>query len=387
MEPLSFDHEREVEALLALDSVPGLGPRSIRRLWCAYGSGVATLEAVRSLSLEELARVAGDRFRPRPDTRRALRSLDVDEARTVARRAAADGLTLLPLGAPEYPRRLLDLSDPPPVLFVSGSGWPDMGSTVAIVGTRRASPYGLRVAASLGRDFTRWGWTVVSGMARGIDAAAHQAALDAGGATIGVLGSGHDHEYPASNRRLYARMRERAWLVSEFAPPVTPTRRAFPRRNRVIAALSRAVVVVEAGVHSGALNTAGHALDLGREVLAVPGRVGESRAVGCLNLLRQGAGLAAEVRDVFDALGCIHNESAPSGPEDRTGEREPGPRGPDAWLLDALGGGERTADQLAALSGESIGETLAALGRLELDGRIGRGSGGRFHASCLVGSG
>jgi len=173
-------------------------------------------------------------------------------------------------------------------------------------------------------------------------------------------------------------MREKGWLLSEFAPLVGPTRRAFPRRNRVIAALSRAVVVVEAGARSGALDTAGHALDLGREVLAVPGRVDERRAAGCLQLLRQGASVAASVRDVFDALGSIHNEPAPAAVPP-TLPAPGGSGGPDAWLLEALGGDERTADDLAAATGESIRETLAALGRLELDGRIGRGPGGRFY--------
>jgi len=378
---LSTNATRNVEAFLVLDAVPGLGPRSIFRFWQAYGSGVAAFEAARSLSLEEMAQVAGRRFRPRPGTKRALRNLDLRDARGVVRQAEADGLTMVSLGSPEYPPRLLDLPDPPPVLFVSGSGWPDLTSTVAIVGTRRASAYGRRIASSLGRDFARWGWTVVSGMARGVDAAAHEAALDAGGSTIGVLGSGHGHEYPPSNRRLYARMRESGWLASEFAPRVGPTRRAFPRRNRVIAALSRAVVVVEAGARSGALNTAGHALELGREVLAVPGHVDEGRAAGCLQLLRQGAGVAATVRDVFDALGWVHDDPAPGRGRVRSDE---GPGGPDAWLLEALGSGERTADQLATVAGESIRDTLAALGRLELDGRIGRSTGGRFYRRRLA---
>ena len=278
-----------------------------------------------------------------------------------------------------YPERLRDLPDPPPVLFKRGAGTPDSGRTIAVVGTRAASSYGLRTAYALGRELARWGWTVVSGMAHGIDAAAHAGALDVGGRTIGVLGTGHDREYPAENRDLYRRMRSHGILLSEFEPSAPPTRSAFPRRNRVIAALARGVIVVEAGGRSGALNTADHALDLGREVLAVPGRIDDPGAAGCLRLLRQGAGLVAGVQDVFDALGwlCLEPQAPPS--EEGAAPAVDGSAG-DRRLLRALSRGPRSPDELAVGLEMPVTKVLGGLGRLELEGWVERRPGGNFAA-------
>jgi DNA processing protein len=209
-------------------------------------------------------------------------------------------------------------------------------------------------------------------MATGIDAEAHGGALDADGRTIGVLGSGHEHEYPASNRALYERMKTNGWLISEFPPPAAPFRASFPRRNRLIAALCRGVIVVEAGEKSGALNTAGHGLDLGREIMAVPSRVGDRAGVGTLRLLRDGAALVTDVRDVFDALGWLHDDPPP----DRFVTSFVGP---DAWLMESLGADELTASQIALTSGRAVGDTVTALGRLEIDGKVARSLDGRFH--------
>jgi len=341
--------DREVEAFATLLTVDGLGPARIRRLWETHGSGKRALD-----SLDDT-----------PDSRSALCALA---------QAARLGVRTVPLGAPDYPAAFYDLTDPPPVLYVRGSGWPDPTRSVAVVGTRRASPYGRRIARRLSRDLARWGWTVVSGMAAGIDAAAHEAALDASGPTMGVLGTGHAHEYPWSNRPLYARMKRRGWLVSELEPSAGPRRTTFPTRNRLIAAASRALIVVEAGDRSGALGTARRALALGREVLAVPARIGDRTGVGTLRLLRDGAGLVTDVRDVFDALGWIHDLEPPPERRSKTGEGT----GSDGWLLSALGGEERTVDEVATVCGRSIGDTVAALGRLEVDGRVGRSADGTF---------
>jgi len=345
--------EDHVVALLALQSVPGLGLAAIRRLYERFGSGSDALAGARALSSKELCRVAGERFRPTTETLPALRRPDLRSPRQTLRRARELGLRVIPLGDPAYPARVMDLADPPPVVFVEGRGWPDLEDVVAIVGTRRASPYGRRVARRLARDLARRGWTVVSGMAAGIDSVAHEAALDAGGATIGVLGSGHERDYPPSNRALFSRMRDAGWLVSEFAPTVGPTRRAFPRRNRVIAALARAVVVVEAGERSGALNTAEHATEIGREVLAVPHRVDDGGAPGTLKLLREGAGVAAQATDIVDAVSVIDRrrpEAGVASPVAAGPAGRPGPVGPDGWLLALLGSDDLTPDEIAGRS-------------------------------------
>lgn len=389
--------DEEVLALLTLEDVPGLGPAGIRTLREAFGSGARALEAARRLSGEHLWVVGEKRLRLTPETIRALRHLDRRSARRAIRRARALGLRAIPLGARDYPDAVTDLGDPPPVLFVEGAGWPDLEHAVAIVGTRRASPYGRRMARRVSRDLARRGWTVISGMAAGIDAAAHEAALDAGGSTVGVLGSGHARDYPSRNRELFARMRERGWLVSEFRPWIGPTRRSFPRRNRLIAALARAVVVVEAGERSGALNTATHALELGREVLAVPHRVDDAGAGGTLRLLRSGAALVAQARDVLDTLGVLESpddDGAPAVDDGGGGRRlrsgtstAPGPAGGrDGWLCDLLREDELTPDEITSRTGTHLAAILAALGRLELDGRIARAAGGRFYARDEVGS-
>lgn len=350
----ALDHAtRESLAFLSLMRVDGLGPAGIRALWEEHGSGEAASAAVGAAAHEARAR----------------------EILAHARRL---GLRTLPLGGPRYPPPLMDLQDPPPVLHVLGSGWPDPARCVAVVGTRRATPYGLEIARSLGRDMARWGWTVVSGMASGVDAAAHAGALDGGGNTIGVLGTGHVHEYPRTNRRLYARMRERGWLVSEFDPAAGPLRHTFPQRNRIIAALSRAVVIVEAGHRSGALITARCALNTGREVLVVPSRLGDPAARGSLRLLRQGAAVLTDVRDVFDAIGWVHDHEPPPKSASGGGADPPDRDGPDGWLVRCLGVDELSAEEIAAVSGRGIADTLAALGRLEIDGRVGQSRGGRF---------
>jgi len=370
LEPRPLDH---AAALLALTKTRGLSLRQIRRLVEKFGDGSRAFEAVAAGTPEQLGLGAiGSASRARPTV--SLGRGELQAASEVIERAVASGLRVTSLGSPGYPSELLQLGDPPPVLFIRGPGALRHDRSVAIVGTRTSSSYGRRSAYGLARELGGWGWTVVSGMARGVDAAAHAGVLDAGGGSIGVLGSGHDHEYPAENRRLYRRMRAEGLLVSEFEPTSPPTRHSFPRRNRIIAALSRAVVVVEAGARSGALITAEHALDLGREVLSVPGRIDEAGSVGSIKLLKQGAAIAAGARDVFDALGWLHNEPAAGGASATTGP------GTDLGrrMISLLGAGGLSADEIALKLDTQISETLQALGRLELEGWLERHAGGQF---------
>ena len=276
-----------------------------------------------------------------------------------------------------YPTPLLDLEDAPVVLHVAGDPGlladlsVDDGrlTAVAVVGARRATPYGLDVARVLGRGLAAAGITVISGMALGIDSAAHAGALEAPGPTIAVLAGGADRPYPASKRALYRRIVEHGCVVSEMPPGFTPFRWSFPARNRTIAALGQMTVVVEAAERSGSLITAEVASDLGRDVGALPGAVTSWRSKGTNALLHDGAALVRDAGDVLDAVLGLdrHVETdVGAGLEPRLGS-----------LLRAVTGGR---DTLAALSGapDQAQATLAALTELELLGRLRRVAGGRY---------
>jgi DNA processing protein len=311
----------------------------------------------------------------------ALASLSPAPA-SVLRELVEQGIRTLSYGHPDYPRSLTDLPDPPPIIHLRGSGIPTLDRCVAIVGTRSATSYGRELAERIASRLARYGWVVVSGMARGIDASAHRAALDGGGLSIGVLGSGLNFEFPSSNRPLYRQMRERGLLVSEFPPDQPPAAGCFPRRNRLIAALARAVVVVQAGRRSGALITAGHALDLGRDVFAVPGPVGLRASVGVNELLRDGAGVVTCAEDVLEGLGW----SRPDGWSETCVDRDETPASlgaPARCILERLARGSCGVDDLAVASGLETGSALALLSRLELDGWLVSRPGGRFERAEL----
>jgi len=252
---------------------------------------------------------------------------------------------------------------------------------IGIVGTRRATEYGRHMAHDLSFDLAREGWIIVSGLAGGIDAAAHRGALAAGGATIGVLGCGVRQVYPVANRELYLAMIDRGLLLSEYAPDEHPQKFYFPERNRIIAALASAVVVVQAGQRSGALITARLALDIGREVCAVPGPADQPGSLGTHQMLREGAALVATAQDVLDALGRASIEwEAPA--QAALFDPPPGAGGdrsrPSGRLLDALAEGPALVDDLALATGSSVTETLVALCRLELAGSVRSLPGHRF---------
>jgi DNA processing protein len=273
-----------------------------------------------------------------------------------------------------YPSRLLDLDGPPAALFIaSGARFVELCAqpAVAIVGARRASAYGLEVARTLGRGLAAAGVTVVSGMALGIDSAAHAGALEAGGATVAVLAGGADVAYPASKRSLHAEIARRGAAVSEMPPGFTPRRWAFPARNRTIAGLAGLTVVVEAAERSGALITARVARDLGRDVAAVPGRVTSPLAAGANALLRDGAHLVdgpQAVLDVLFGVGVRRAEPARDGRELAPGLRS---------VLAAVREGRDTVGALAGPGGDATA-AVTALGELELAGYVRRGAGGVY---------
>ena len=374
--PTRRQGESEILAALALDRVPGLGPRTIRALIDHHGSARGVLKAHRKGPLPDTASPTLEMPRLSMPVREALASLSpapLSSLQTLARR----GIRTLSYGHREYPRSLNDLPDPPPIVHLRGSGVPALGRCVAVVGTRSATSYGRGQAESIASGLARNGWVVVSGMARGIDASAHRAALDSGGTSIGVLGSGLDYEFPSSNRTLYRQMRQRGLLLSEFPPDQPPTAGCFPRRNRVIAALAQAVVVIQAGRRSGALITAGHALDLGRDVFAVPGPVGLNASVGVNDLLRDGAGLVTSAEDVLQGLGWTLPEVREEIRADATGALS-GLGRPAQRILERLDRGSCGVDELAVASKLDPGSALALISRLELEGWLVNGPGGRF---------
>lgn len=367
----------EALAALGLVAVSGLGGRRIRALFERHGSFEAALAALRGGVAEVPL--------PAPTREAAARARRADAGAVT--RALPPGARLVAMGEPGYPGELLRLADPPPVLWLHGPLPPGSQRAVCVVGTRRATEYGRRMARRLAAGLAEAGWRIVSGLARGIDAEAHRGALEAGGETVGVPGCGLGHVYPASSRDLYASLRRRGLLLTELPPAERPAPAWFPRRNRILAGLSRAVLVVQAGPRSGALITAREAADIGVDVLAVPGRADLLASEGSNALIRDGAGLVARVADALDALGEVRAVRDPGDPGAGGGE----PRGSEARALGscARGGdeerlvrglraGPRHVDALARETGIGIAKTLAALGRLEAEGRVRGLPGGRY---------
>jgi DNA processing protein len=274
----------------------------------------------------------------------------------------------------DYPRQLAVLGEGAPDLFVRGDAALLSRPQVAIVGSRNPTAAGQRIAAAMARDMVRAGYAITSGLARGIDAAAHVAALDAGGATVAVLGTGPDRCYPRENRALYERIARQGVLVSEFPPGTGPRAHHFPQRNRIISGLSRAVVVIEAAADSGSLITASHAADQGRDVFAVPGSPLNPLAAGCNELIRNGAVLARGAADVLAETGWVHQQ-IPLSDQNLTAalqEARDNSRLDKEYemLLDALGFEPASIDDLVDRTGLSPGAVASMMLILELEGRV-----------------
>ena len=293
--PLSVSSRHVNAPWLALARVKGLGAVSFKKLATRFVDPTAAFSA----ALTELEQVEG-LHRDTIDGIVAFSDwAEVDEEIERARDA---GIAIVPFTNPNYPARLRTIADPPPFLYVKGNILTDDDKAVAIVGSRSASEYGRRVARDLARGLASLGFTVVSGMARGIDGSAHESALQAGGRTIAVLGSGVERAYPAEHETLYRRIGENGAVLSELPIGTRPLAFNFPARNRLISGLSLGVVVVEATEKSGSLITATLAVEQGREVFAVPGEVGSSRSRGAHRLIRQGAKLVESVDDIIEEI-------------------------------------------------------------------------------------
>lgn len=277
----------------------------------------------------------------------------------------------LKLGQPQYPSLLREIKDPPPVLWVEGEvGVLSREICVAIVGARECTPYGEKVAFNLAVELVRTGIVVVSGLAYGIDTAAHRGALEGAGKTVAVLGCGIDVPYPGGNLGLKKRIAQSGAVLSEFPPGTAAATWTFPQRNRIISGLARGVVVVEAGVKSGALITAEWALQQGREVFAVPGNITSPLSAGTNRLIGQGAKVVTGVSDILEELNIRSGLQAKENCRPlSTGE---------GAVLEFLSNGARNIDELVRLSGYPVGEVSSILTGLEIGGLVKSLPGSRF---------
>lgn len=353
---------------LRLARARGVGPRAVLLLRELLGS----LDAVGSATHDELvARGVPPRI-ARAITDPAL----VPAAEAELQRAREVQAAVLALDDPGYPPALATIHDPPTVIVVRGRLLPEDARAVAIVGARRATPAGEEVARRLAGDLAAAGVTVISGLARGIDRAAHEGALAGGGRTIAVLGSGVANPYPPQHAGLAERIARAGAVVSELEPDAGPSRHSFPQRNRIIAGLSLGVVVVEAGPRSGALITADLAMQAGRELFAVPGSILEPLSRGPNRLLREGAHLVESAADVLEVLFGVGQRDDDVGAlmSERTEDDLPPPPGDDdvtGQVVRALSRREpRTLERVIVETSLPAGEVMATLGRLELLGRV-----------------
>lgn len=352
---------------LRLAIVPGIGPSRVAALLARFGSVARVLGA----SARELAGVPG--IGPEFARRVAIAATPAGGARArEALRALADvGAVALTPHDRLYPDAFRRLPDPPFVLYAAGRleqlGLPAVG----VVGTRAPTEYGCGAAHRLAFDLARAGYAIVSGMARGIDAVAHAAALQAGGPTVGVLGHGIDRVYPPENRALFSRVIRHGVLITELAPGEEPLAGNFPRRNRLIAALSAGVLVVEMGEKSGARHTVEFALELGRDVFAVPGPIGSAASAGTNQLLKEGARLVTSARDILEELhgvGIAPELAGPFSADPPAAAAVPPPDLPpdEARVFAALAPEARHVDEVAIAAGLGTPGTLSALLALEL---------------------
>ncbi|MDR1612438.1 MAG: DNA-processing protein DprA [Planctomycetota bacterium] len=395
------------ENIIRLKQTTGVGNVTIWRLIQRFGNtdrifgaSVRELCEVEGVSAVKAERIlASAAFDPRPEMEKAVRA----------------GVEIIPYDDPGYPKPLLSTFDPPAALYVKGRLLPGDQVAVGVVGTRRASPYGREQARRLSGELARQGYTIVSGLALGIDAWAHDGALDAGGRTVAVLGCGFDYMYPEENRDLALEIARSGAVITEFPMATKPSRETFPARNRIIAGMSLGLLVIEAPSRSGALITANQANNVGRQVFAVPGRIGDAASSGCNELIAAGATMVVKVDDILQALnpnlpppdfkrktpdrkaGLPFSAVKPARkPATEAAERPAPPRSAEAEpqrdltkdeasplapaaaspqpkltseqriVADAVGGDWQTIDDITAIAGLPSGQTAAALAMLKI---------------------
>jgi DNA processing protein len=368
----SPDPSPDLLDLLRLTMVPGVGPRTCRTLLERFGSARKVLDAAEST----LRDVPGVGPKLAEKVVRARREVEAEAELDLCRRS---GVRVVVQGDDGYPPKLAEIPDPPSLLYVRGSVEPADQIAIALVGSRKCTPYGLRIAERLASSLARVGLTVVSGLARGIDAAAHRGALAAGGRTIAVLANGLGEVYPPEHEGLAREVADSGALISESPMGQSPLAGLFPQRNRIISGLSLGVVVVEATPRSGSLSTAKHATDQNREVFAVPGPVDSLPSRGCHHLIRDGARLVETVDDILEELGPLVREV-------RARPEEPAIRHPaelslsdqERTLLGRLDDRGVSVDELIVGSGLTASQVMATLSVLEMRRLVRRLPGPRF---------
>lgn len=347
---------------VALNLIPGLGSETFRSLLQAFGEP----ERIFAASYAALSGVV------KPDIARAIAAGPDQEAVVPTLEwLAATGNHLVTLADPDYPHLLLETPDPPPLFYLKGRRELLNSPALAVVGSRNATPQGMRDAESFSRTLSEGGFCIVSGLALGIDTAAHTGGLAGRGSTLAIVGTGLDIVYPARNRALAHRIAEQGAILSEFPLGTSAKAGHFPRRNRLISGLSRGCLVVEAAAQSGSLITARLAAEQGREVFAIPGSIHSPLAKGCHRLIKQGAKLVESAQDILEELGTPFPAAAPPAPA------EP-PKAEFSALLALLGGAPAGVDTLAERSGLTAETVCAILLNMELDGLVASLPGGFY---------
>ncbi|GBU22082.1 hypothetical protein R80B4_01987 [Fibrobacteres bacterium R8-0-B4] len=357
---------------IALNNIPGLGPTRIKRLVDAFGSPEGALRAPLPLLLDKklVPPKSADAFR---DTERLLA-----EAETQIERCRRADVSVLIQTDGGYPMYLKEIFAPPPVLYVRGDLSALSAHAIAVVGTRTPTPYGVNCTRALTGELCKSA-VIVSGLALGVDTAAHERCLELGGKTVAVLGNGIDRVYPPENKALAKRICEHGAIVSEFPPGTIPESYNFPRRNRVISGVSCGVIVVEAGERSGALITANYALEQNRVVFAVPGPIDSPMSMGTFKLIKEGAVPIKSAADVFEHISSVSFAPLLTAPPQSI-RSEPPPSLPENEITvwDALSNEPQLVDAISEASGVDIPQLLAILLSLELKGFVTQLGGQRF---------
>ncbi len=364
----------ERDAYVALNLMEKVGPVTVRSLVQSLGSAAAIFEA----SKQDLLAVKGVGENLAASIHQQCRRIDWQDEQE---RAAARGIRIISRVDPEYPEALSRIYDPPLALYVRGTLHEGDKHAMAIVGTRRGTHYGRETAKRMASGLAQAGYTIVSGLARGMDTMAHEGALEVKGRTLAVLGSGMDHLFPACNAGLADRIAAQGAVLSEFPLARQPDRTTFPMRNRIVSGLSKGIVVVEAGRRSGALITADAALEQGRDVFAVPGRIDNAYAEGPNALIRKGAVLVRGVQDVLDECGSLWGGAlsrANAVPRELCTLNEE-----ESGLLALLGSGEQGVDELIRQSGLQASRVSSLLLGLEMK-RMIRMLPGRVVEKCAA---